>query len=221
MVTKVTEIEAINMTNGKGTAVVIAALVVGAAGLGVGTFSVIRYELVEGPQGLPGLDGIDGVNGTDGNDGINGTDGIDGVNGTDCNNLVAVWESLTGTGTNFLITLDDIKINQSDFFSLIASNTSVILTRVGWYRFSIRALWSGLSSSSWYRLQIEKNGGSWETIHYVQDPQATNYYIDTFTYVLSDGDDQFRFRCDTSGPGFQILSGQVYNQMILEYVGEP
>ncbi|MHA1112791.1 MAG: hypothetical protein ACTSRE_17015 [Promethearchaeota archaeon] len=103
------------MSNGKGTALIIAALVVGAAGLGVGIFSVIQYELVEGPQGPQGLPGLDGI------DGVNGTDGVDGKNGTEIPNTYfcssqqeledAFLNISTGNGQIFLT--DDISLSSS------------------------------------------------------------------------------------------------------------
>jgi hypothetical protein len=38
----------------------IIALIIGASGLGLGLFSVVNFQTVEGPQGLPGEDGQDG-----------------------------------------------------------------------------------------------------------------------------------------------------------------
>jgi hypothetical protein len=46
----------------------IIAIIIGASGLGLGAFSIVNFQLVEGPQGIPGEDGQDGVNGTDGRD---------------------------------------------------------------------------------------------------------------------------------------------------------
>ncbi|MFX0031406.1 MAG: right-handed parallel beta-helix repeat-containing protein [Candidatus Hodarchaeota archaeon] len=56
----------------------IIALIIGASGLGLGVFSVVNFQIVEGPQGAPGQDGQDGI---DGVDGVNGTDGKDAPGG--------------------------------------------------------------------------------------------------------------------------------------------
>ncbi len=106
------------MSNGKGTALIIAALVVGTAGLGVGVFSVIQYEQVEGPQGPPGIDGINGI---DGIDGVNGTDGVDGKNGTDipntyfCSTQQELENALISIGTENgqIFITDDISLSSS------------------------------------------------------------------------------------------------------------
>lgn len=59
----------------------IIALIIGASGLGLGAYSVVNFQVVEGPQGPPGQDGQDGLDGIDGFDGINGTDGQDAPGG--------------------------------------------------------------------------------------------------------------------------------------------
>ncbi|MFX1481423.1 MAG: hypothetical protein ACFFCI_25365, partial [Promethearchaeota archaeon] len=38
----------------------IIAIIIGASGLGVGAYSIVNFQIVEGPQGLPGDDGVDG-----------------------------------------------------------------------------------------------------------------------------------------------------------------
>ncbi|MHA1193098.1 MAG: hypothetical protein ACTSP9_12515 [Promethearchaeota archaeon] len=48
----------------------IIALIIGAFGLGVGVFSVVNFQVLEGPPGQDGLDGLDGVDGQTNNTGI-------------------------------------------------------------------------------------------------------------------------------------------------------
>jgi len=204
------------MANGKGTALGIIGIIVGVSGLGLGVYSTINFQLVEGPQGLEGLPGLDG---TDGLDGINGEDGLNGT----LDNLVAVWETLTGYGApapDFFVAFDDIRFNRSDFFNLSASNTNITLTRAGWYRFSIRLLFSGLFYGPYFQLDINKNGTTLEMIDRVERTEDPYYCVNVFVYVLSDGDDFFRFRCRSNGGAFNIYGGQQYNQAIIEYVGE-
>ena len=75
----------------------IIAIILGASGLGLGMFSVVNFQVIEGPQGPPGQDGIDGVDGVDGTDGINGTDGIDGVDGINGTNGIDGEDGINGT----------------------------------------------------------------------------------------------------------------------------
>ncbi|MFX1574270.1 MAG: hypothetical protein ACFFB0_16125 [Promethearchaeota archaeon] len=54
------------MVENKSSLFGIIALIIGASGLGVGVFSVVNFQVIEGP---PGEDGIDGTGGQDGQDG--------------------------------------------------------------------------------------------------------------------------------------------------------
>lgn len=61
------------MSNGKGSALSIIALIIGVIGIGTGAYSITQFQVVEGPQGLQGPPGVEG------SDGINGTNGVDGT----------------------------------------------------------------------------------------------------------------------------------------------
>jgi len=56
------------MVENKSSLFGIIAIIIGASGLGLGAFSVVNFQVVEGPEGIPGNDGTDGVDGTDGQD---------------------------------------------------------------------------------------------------------------------------------------------------------
>ncbi|MFX1346917.1 MAG: collagen-like protein [Promethearchaeota archaeon] len=56
------------MVENKSSLFGIIAIIIGASGLGIGAYSVVNFQLVEGPQGPPGNDGLDGINGTNGED---------------------------------------------------------------------------------------------------------------------------------------------------------
>lgn len=100
------------MVENKSTIFSIIALIIGATGLGLGAFSFISLQAVEGEQGLPGEDGIDGI------DGIDGVDGLDGVDGTEapgyyCNSAAEVQQALDsiGTGSGKIILTESITLN--------------------------------------------------------------------------------------------------------------
>lgn len=200
------------MVKNKSTVFGIIAIIIGASGLGLGVFSIVNFQIVEGPQGSPGIDGGDGNDGIDGKDGINGT----------LDNLVAIWESMHGVGapsSNYFIGFDDIKLNKSEYFSLSVSNTSLNLTKPGWYRLTLRFLWSSLVGGTFYFLEIQKNGGLLENLHRVVGVDEY-YLINAVVYIYSDGNDIFRFRCQTPGAPFDVFSVQQYNQFVIEYIGE-
>jgi len=49
------------MAENRSSLISIIALIIGASGLGLGAFSVVNFQVVEGPPGQDGLDGVDGV----------------------------------------------------------------------------------------------------------------------------------------------------------------
>ena len=87
----------------------IIAIIIGAAGVGLGTFSVANFQILEGPQGPQGEPGDDGQEGIDGIDGVDGINGIDGLNGTDginppfycCSSQSEIEEALDTIGTGY------------------------------------------------------------------------------------------------------------------------
>jgi len=209
------------MVENKSSLFGIIAIIIGASGLGLGAFSVVNFQVVEGPQGDDGQDGQDGINGTDGLDGINGTDGIDGVNGS-LGEVVGIWNKLSNWGvpsSDYRIELDDIRVNNSKYFYLSALNTSLHLIISGWYRISLRFLWEGLFSGGVYELRLYKNGARSETLLRLYHEISDQYYhVSSFIHILSDGDDVFYFSC--VGPvSFDICSWLTFGQLAIEYIG--
>ena len=205
------------MPNGKNTAFFIIALVIGAAGIGMGAYSIIRYEVIEGPQGLQGDPGLDGIDGIDGDDGTDGDDGVDGT----IDNLVAVWENVTGSGTSFKLTLGDIQVNNSEFFHMTDSNTTVHLDQEGWYRFTLRFAWNSLELSLHaYYLQVYKNLSPTMDLVRVENPYTAFYCYYGTVLVHSNGmSDFYHFLCSTTSDSFSVYTEQSWNQVVLEYVG--
>jgi len=97
------------MVENKSTILGIIALIIGATGLGLGAFSFISLQAVEGEQGLPGEDGQDGIDGIVGIDGINGTD----APGYYCDSAAEVQQALDsiGTGSGKIILTESITLN--------------------------------------------------------------------------------------------------------------
>ena len=141
------------MVKNKGSLFGIIALVIGASGLGLGAFSIVNFQTIEGPQGPPGQDGEDGIDGTNGTDGINGTDGTDGVNGTDGQDLVGLQVGILDPDQNEIVSgLVSVRIllwNSSQCTLEVLINGSVQVTYApwvwnttevmdGWYNVSVR-----------------------------------------------------------------------------------
>lgn len=64
------------MVENKSSLFGIIAIIIGTSGLGLGVFSVVNFQTVEG---IPGDDGQDGIDGDDGQDGIDGDDAPGGI----------------------------------------------------------------------------------------------------------------------------------------------
>lgn len=197
------------MVENKSSLFGIIAIIIGASGLGLGAFSGVNFQLVEGPHGPPGQDGQDGI------------DGIDGLNGS-LGEVAGIWESLYGylsPSTDYDIEFGDIKVNNSMYFFLSINNTRFTLTKVGWYRVSIRLLWEQLVSGNIYWLVINRNGAFLEYLETISLTLTDEYYqVNAFVYIISDGDDVFHFSCH-SPDSFDIISIQEYNQLAIEYMG--
>ena len=193
--------EGIFMSKGKGSALTIIALIIGASGLGIGIFSILDIEIVEGPQGPPGTDGIDGINGT-------------------LDNVVAIWDSLWGSGVDFNITLTQNALNKSGYYHLSDSDTVLHLTKAGWYRLTYKFVWMGLVSTDEYRLWLQKNGVNHELIWWVNLPTSTYEEVNGVVYAYSDGTDFFSLRSTATVDLHNIFTSGYANQFTLEYVNE-
>ncbi|MHA1109873.1 MAG: collagen-like triple helix repeat-containing protein [Promethearchaeota archaeon] len=115
-------------SKGKVNALSIIALIIGASGLGIGAFSIIRFQLVEGPIGPEAPEGPPGDDGSDGSNGIDGT----------LDNLVGFWASMNQTnfGLEFNITFHDNRFIDTSYVSM-SDNENFALIQEGWYRLTV------------------------------------------------------------------------------------
>jgi hypothetical protein len=138
----------------------------------------------------------------------------------DNDQIIAVWNKLTesGSNSNFYLNLSENQLNQSEYF-ILTGGTNLTLNHPGWYRITIRTIWSSLSSATNYVFNVEKNGATSDSLVYLSAPQETYYTINLFDYVYSDGNDYFQFNCyNGAADAFSIASNQNYNQFILEFI---
>ncbi|MHA1110798.1 MAG: hypothetical protein ACTSRE_06820 [Promethearchaeota archaeon] len=142
------------------------------------------------------------------------------VNDSSDSGIVAIWENVSGNGDNFYLIIGDNQFNNSEYFSITDGNTSITLTQIGWYRFTIRLVWYSLVPTDSYYLVLEKNGGLEDALIYVDNPQSSYWTVCAISFVYSDGDDAFKFRCYSSSDSFGIASNQNFNEVVLEYVEE-
>lgn len=200
------------MSNGKGNALAIIALIIGASGMGIGAFSLIRFQIVTGPEGPSGDDGADGV------DGVNGTDGSDGLDGA-TGDIYAIWKNVSGDGTNFYLQMSEIAVNRTTSIRLVNNNDTLWIDEAGWYRFTFRYTIINMVIGSYYFIDLYKNGINSDDL----DLRYAYNSVDTihFTaYVSSDGNDYFRFRAMTSSINpFLVSQASAYsNQVVLERI---
>jgi hypothetical protein len=207
------------MVENKSTIFGLIALIVGAAGLGVGAYSVVNFQVVEGPQGLPGEDGQDGIDGIDGVQGPPGSLGI----------LVGLWETLSrntnyapyNTNSFWLIEVGDVQIHNSKYFYLNNSNTRFILNKSGWFRVNIFALLDFGGTVNAMALRVYKDD---ILLHQVfRDEGETDeqpyYHIADQFYISSNGTNYYEFVISGS-PDINFYVGQDWHQLAIEYLGE-
>lgn len=159
------------MSKGKGNALTIIALIIGASGLGIGIFSLLDIEIIEGPQGPPGTDGEDGT----------------------LHNVVGIWEDVHGAGIDYNVSLYLNVLNKSGYYNL-TDDTFLHLSKPGWYRFTIRTHWMGLVPTDEYKLWLQKNGVNHELIWWQNLPAQSIKEINGAVYAYSNGTDYFNLR---------------------------
>ena len=127
-------------------------------------------------------------------------------------NLVAIWDTVTGSGTDFNLTLLGIVFNQSEYFDLTDTYTKIHLLKPGWYRFSLKCILNGIVPGAYYSCSLWKNDERIERFWYTNTPTGVSYHmINAIVYAYSDGDDFFNIRAD-SGSTFSIFGKAEYNQ---------
>ena len=133
--------------------------------------------------------------------------------------LVAVWEQISGSGNDFYLNVSYNQLPQNEFCGLTDGNTTFNLTQKGWYRFAIQTTWNSLLATEDYSLAVEKNEIETAKIMYLFDPPEIYWSMNLVHYVYSDGDDLFRFFCQSFNfDSFGISPSIKDNQIVLEYI---
>ncbi len=183
------------MKNGKGmVALSMISLLIGASGLGIGLYTYKNFSTVQGPQGPPGDDGTDGIDGT-------------------LDNLVAVWDQLSGSGTDFNFTLLGITFNRSEYFELTDTYRKITLIEEGWYRFSLKCFFTNINPGNNYSCSLYRNDERIERFWFSETPTGTNYHMcNAIIYTYSFPYEYFNIRA-SGGAFFSILGQAEYNQL--------
>ena len=204
------------MGRNKMSAMAIIAVILGAAGLGVGAYSVISVQ----------SGAVKGEDGDDGDDGSNGLIGPPGTIGL----VVGIWESLSedtdnpdhNNGmSNYLIEVSDMKIYNIRYITLNQSaqhfNTRFHLIKRGWYRVNILMLLDVVTDTTLY---VIKNGTYY--VLYADYAHATGlglYHVNSEFYLISNGKDYYEFNM-YSGNSDIYTTHQLFHQLGIEYVGD-
>ncbi|UCD01930.1 MAG: hypothetical protein JSV23_02610, partial [Promethearchaeota archaeon] len=161
----------------------VIALIIGAAGLGLGAYTFVQDMITEGVQGPPGEDGIDGI------DGINGTDGSD-APGYYCASSLEVQQALDsiGNGQGKIIITSDITLNGEININgggtyIIQGQTSAITINSGgnWGSFNI----SNTLSCTIQNLQLNVSGvtSPFLAIIAIEEINDNPVYIDNLQFL--------------------------------------
>ena len=179
------------MSTKKLNALIVISLIIGVSALGVGVFSVIRTYYPEEREHETQT------------------------------GIVGLWEAIESDQLFlFTLILNDIRTNDSDFFSLNNPNTTLSLKQVGWYKASFRFILVSLVVSNPYGVQIWKNSLLYHEMEFTAT--ETSKEINDYVYLYSDGNDEYHFECYDAmlSDSFWVITSQQYNQFVLEYVGE-
>jgi len=150
------------MVENKGSLFGIIAIIIGASGLGLGAFSFVNFQVVEGPEGIPGDDGTDGVDGMDGEDAPGGL-------------IIGILEPDHGE------TIQGVIIIRAIIYGTWNYSVSVLRdgTEIGT---SLPLVWdTTLESKGWYNITVKitdiesNNSTSDEAIVYVDNSLAPGY----------------------------------------------
>lgn len=203
-------------SKGKVGALTILALIIGVSGLGVGVFSAIRFQTVQGPIGP------EGPQGPTGNDGTDGTDGIDGT----LDNLVGFWASMNQTnfGLEYNITFHDNRFIDANYVSM-SDNENFGLLQEGWYRITVSFWWDGLNITGpdAYGLWVTRNGMDYYLMEAIENPTALFYRVNSVAYIYSDGNDVFNLYCYSIYDTFYAIDVDQppLTQFVIEFIGNP
>lgn len=167
------------MVENKSSLFGIIAIIIGASGLGIGVFSVVNFQVVEGPQGLLGEDGQDGINGIDG---INGKDGQDASEGI----VVGILEPDEGEIISGNVTIRAMIVGTTHYITSVLRNGTEIGT-------SVPMVWNTSTVSNGYWnitiiiTDIESNKTGRDEVIVYKDSSPVSGYTRTY-YFIDDTD---------------------------------
>jgi len=144
--------------------------------------------------------------------------------------LVGLWDNLNentdyapyDSGDDFLLSLNQISLNDSNYVSVSSGNTRFVLKQAGLYKITLNVLFQTIENGSLYFVYLRKNGNIERLMARIViwgNPSPTNYYAKSSLYVNSNGKDYFEINCKSYyGLPFSVSGSNQYNQLSIEYV---
>ena len=179
----------------------VLSLIIGASGLALGVFSFLNLQTDGGTPVTP-----DGVV------------------------VVGIWDRLYqnkdyspyNTDQQYLIRVDGIEVNNSEYFFLNRTNTRFHLIKSGWYRVSLILTLVSISGSTEIYFRAFKNGSTAVALsvgHNAAIDGTDNTIVAQF-YIDSDGTNYYEFYVSSGLETSDVAPNNDFNQLGIEYVGD-
>ncbi len=172
--------------------------IIGASGLGLGLFCFINLQANQGSQG------------------------------TTCV-VVGIWDRLYknknyapyDSDQTYLIRVDDIEVNNSEYFFLNRTNTRFHLIKSGWYRVNLLLTLINIPGTADVYFRALKEGSTTVAFAYRYNVTTDGNYLtmEGQFYIYSDGSDYYDFYI-SSGMTSEVAPNNDFNQLGIEYVGD-
>lgn len=178
--------------------IAVLGLIIGASGLVLGVFSFISMQANKGSSG------------------------------TTCV-VVGIWDRLYknknyapyDSDQTYLIRLDGIEVNNSEYFFLNRTNTRFHLIKSGWYRFNLLLTLNDFTGTADVYFRALKEGSTAVAFAYRYNIATDGSYLtmEGQFYIYSDGSDYYDFHI-SSGETCDVAPNNDFNQLGIEYVGD-
>lgn len=178
--------------------------IIGASGLGLGVFCFITMPTITTPtnQGSPETTCV----------------------------VVGIWDRLYknkdyapyDTDQAYLISVDGIEVNNSEYFLLNRTDTRFHLIKSGWYRVSLILTLVSISGSTEIYFRAFKDGSTVVAFEVDHDAatDGTDKTLAGQFYIYSDGSNYYEFYVASGPATSDVAPNNDFNQLGIEYVGD-
>ncbi|MFW9970650.1 MAG: hypothetical protein ACFFDF_10655 [Candidatus Odinarchaeota archaeon] len=180
--------------------IAVLGIIIGASGLGLGIFSFMNIQANQGSPKTPGVV------------------------------VVGIWDALYknkdyapyNTDQQWLIRVDYILANNSEYFFLNRTDTRFHLIKSGWYRVNLLLTLVSISGTADIYFRAYKNGNTAVafSIHHNSTIDGDVNTIEGQFYIYSDGSNYYDFYVASAPATSDTAPNQDFNQLGIEYVGD-